>query len=69
MVGFTAQQQCGVGAHNHFRITGGICVAVHSGNNSKSRKCVKLLTLNRCRDFALRSCVGNERTLLRLLVY
>jgi len=60
-VGFTAQPHCRVGAHYHCRITG--------GNNSKSRKGDKLLKLNRpCRGFALRSGVGNERTVLWLLV-
>lgn len=59
----------GGGVHNHCRITGGICVAVHSDDNSKSRKGDKLLKLNRpCRDFALKSGVGNERTVLWLLV-
>jgi len=70
VVGFITQPQCGVGKHNHSRITGGIHVGVHSGNNSKSRKGGKLLKLNRpCRDFALRSGVGNERAVLWLLVY
>jgi len=58
-----------VGAHNHCRITRGVCVAVHSGNNSESRKGDKLLKLNRsCRDFVLRSGLGNERAVLQLLV-
>lgn len=70
VVGFVAQPQCGVGKHNHSRITGGIHVAIHSGKNSKSRKDGKLLKLNKpFRDFALRSGVGNEGAVLWLLVY